>query len=388
VPTPTPPSTSSQWEHPCDGLPDPTLTPLCQATAVQFNPTYEGIAPSAQKPFPLVVFSTGWNNRTLTYSYFAERLASHGFVVAVMQHHRDGYATWDIPKDAFSLASFNRPRDVSFVLDALLARNDDPASLLFQSIKPDQVAAAGHSVGGYAALALAGGDDEVCVETTPSDPLPEPCTPVVDGNNTPIPTMPDPRFRAIATLDGGNPELHFSELARITVPALSIGEDVNGTFWSSVIPPRQHAAMSGHPNYRVDVRNTFHQSFTSSCTGVWISYRSNPTPAAKASLLNQISQPYCLGAPLGQGEAIRLSAEYAIAFLKTHLAGETGYQRILTPGWANTREDYIEFFVTEPAPGGNKDEFRYFPHQGSGIILSMEKDPTGSAASLEPIADE
>ena len=91
---------------------------------------------------------------------------------------------------------------------------------------------------------------------------------------------------------------------------------------------------------------------------------------------------------MSQGETLRLSAEYAIAFLKTNLAGEPGYQRILTPGWALTREDNIEFFVTEPAPGSNSDEFRYFPHQGSGVILSWDKDPTGIAVSIESATDE
>jgi hypothetical protein len=81
---------------------------------------------------------------------------------------------------------------------------------------------------------------------------------------------------------------------------------------------------------------------------------------------------------LSQREVNRLAAKYAIAFLKTHLVGETGYQHMLTPGWARTREPNIEFFVTEPrnatSLGEDPSTFRYFLHPG---VLSepVKKDP-------------
>jgi hypothetical protein len=55
---------------------------------------------------------------------------------------------------------------------------------------------------------------------------------------------------------------------------------------------------------------------------------------------------YC-NTELHSFESNRLMAKYAIAFLRTVLARESGYQNILTPGYALTREQYIEFFVTE-----------------------------------------
>ena len=95
-----------------------------------------------------------------------------------------------------------------------------------------------------------------------------------------------------------------------------------------------------------------------------------------------LNQPWCATA-LHQGEVNRLAAQYAIAFLKTNLAGETGYQHILTPGYSLTREDNIEFFLTEPknatALGEDPTTFPYFPYQRGGVIFHADKDAESPA---------
>ena len=374
-----PASTSSEWEQPC-------RLPQFAEECPQFGlaRAYEDLVPSPDGPFPIVVFSPGWGNRYLTYMFYAERLASHGFVVAVLQHYRDGSYGWDInpvtnSRDPFEVAMFNRPRDVSFALTTLLDRNDDPNSTLFKSMRPELVAASGHSIGGYAALALAAGDQEVCVGTTfDANPRPSPCTSI--GR-----TDPDRRFQAIVTLDASNANLYFHELAKIRVPAMTLGEPVEtaGVFF----PARQHAAMSGHPNYRVDVRNALHQSFTTSCAGVRVAYSKGISNLN--ALENVLKQPYCTTA-LPQLEVNRLAAQYTIAFLNTQFGGETAYRRVLTPGWALTRETDIDFFVVEPRNrhGNHATTFAYFLHQpgseaaGGGVnIGSAERDPLPRSAA-------
>jgi hypothetical protein len=107
-PPPTSPNwiaISSDWEFPCDDLPAPPAgspdpRSLCESRTTHFPPTYEGVIPSAHAPFPLVLFSPGWNNATVINSLLAERIASHGFVVAVVAHYHDGYVPWDTA-DAF-----------------------------------------------------------------------------------------------------------------------------------------------------------------------------------------------------------------------------------------------------------------------------------------------
>lgn len=377
---PLPPNwvaTSSDWQFPCDNLPAPPVgspdpRPLCESKATQFSPTYEGLTPSADAPFPIVLFSPGWNSATVVNSLLAERIASYGFVVAVVAHYRDGYIAWDT-RDEFYKAMYNRPRDVSFMLDALLRKNDDPDDLLYNTIRADLVAAAGHSIGGYATLALAGGDDEICTGETDSLLRPVPCNPVADGSGNPIPTFPDPRVKAIVTLDAGNPHLYFNELARIAVPSLTIGESVEAPGWITFFPARQHAAMSGDPKYRVDVVGAVHQSFTNSCTGGAVRYRHGWSYTATQLNTLWTTQPWCTTAT-AQAEVARLAAQYTIAFLKTHLVGEVGYERILTPGWALTKETAIRFFVTEPT-SDDPATFLYFPYQRGGGLLENVKEP-------------
>jgi len=319
-----------------------------------------------------VLFSPGWNNPTVINSLLAERIASHGFVVAVVAHYRDGYIAWD-SRDDFYKAMHNRPRDVSFMLDALLQRNDDAGNLLHNTMRADLVAAAGHSIGGYATLALAGGDDEICIGETDSIPRPVPCNPIADQFGNPIPTFPDPRINAIVTLDAGNPHLQFSELTRIAVPSLTIGESVEAPGWTAFFPARQHAAMSGDPKYRVDVVGAVHQSFTNSCTGGAVRYRHGWS--FTSTQLNNLwtTQPWCTTAT-PQADVARLAAQYTIAFLKMYFVGEGGYQHILTPGWALTNETAIRFFVTEPT-SDDPATFLYFPYQRGGGLLEDFKEP-------------
>lgn len=368
------------WEHPCDNLPDPSLEATCRLRATAFLPTYEDAEPSQHGPFPLVVFSPGWNNRSIVYAFFAERLASHGFVVAVAQHYRDRFVSYD-PLDPFAVAMYNRPRDVSFLLDSLLAMNGDVTHVLYNTMRPELVAVAGHSLGGYAALTLAGGDDEVCEEQTVAMPLPPVCTPI--GAE---PSLPDARFRAVLTLDAFNASLHFSELARVRVPAMSLGESVDAPGWQAFFPARQHAAIASHPNYRVDILGALHQSFTSSCSGVWVAYTAGLV--SRDTVVQQSNQPQCASALL-QGEVNRLAAKYAIAFLKTHLLGEPGYKDMLTTDWALTYESNVEFFVTEPKNATALPEdpttFRYFLHPG---VLSDPTPKDGLLASEWPDVPE
>jgi len=135
-------------------------------------------------------------------------------------------------------------------------------------------------------------------------------------------------------------------------------------------------AIAGHPSYRADVREAVHGSFNNSCAAARV-LRSKGIISA-AQLNNTLSSPPC-ALVLAQPDVNRLAAKYAIAVLKTHLAGETGYQHILTPGWALTSEQHIEFFVTEPenatALGEDPAGFKYFLHQPGSLTGQAVKDP-------------
>jgi len=66
----------------------------------------------------------------------------------------------------------------------------------------------------------------------------------------------------------------------------------------------------------------------------------------------EIDRLQCLDASLTPYQtANAIVWRYTIAFLKTHLAGVHGYQHVLTPGWAVSREPFTMFFVNEKKNG-------------------------------------
>jgi len=347
---------------------------------------YESVPVADDKPFPLVMYSPGWSNPYYSGLFASTRLASHGFVVATLTHYADGAYPWD-PWPAIHVALMNRPRDISFALSAILAMNDQQGALLSNAINPDQVAAAGHSVGGYAALVLAGGDDSHC-DRPVNEPRGLPIPP-----ETCVASYPDPRIKATVTFDGSSQILWFQELARITTPAMVIGQPwENVGAWHA----REHAAISAEPNYRVDVNRALHPSFTTFCENARV--LGDVGALTPAQVNARLSQPWCTTAALPAAEVQRLATKYAIAFLKTQLAGESGYQHILTPGWAITSEQNIEFFRTERTNAHATEEnlpcmlptcpaFGYFPNQAGSQREQAERDPAQATIEL-PYRDD
>jgi predicted dienelactone hydrolase len=153
---------------PADGSPDRTLRlvlwyPTEAETGAEV--LYGGLlpaegvlggAPPAAAPaaFPLVVFSHGNTSFAEQSHFLTTFLASHGFVVAAPDHTGNTFTAGDPPADIFHL----RPLDVSAVLDHLLGAEAPEA--LAERLS-DATAVAGHSFGGYTALAATGGAIDV-----------------------------------------------------------------------------------------------------------------------------------------------------------------------------------------------------------------------------------
>jgi hypothetical protein len=335
---------------------------------------YEELLPSADGPFPLILFSPGWGGPIWGHNFLAGRAASHGFVVAVMYHYGDAFFPGE-QFDHISWACLNRPADVSFVLTELLARNTTAGDLLQGLIDPELVAASGWSLGGFAAMALAGGVDNLGYNTE-SELLPW------EWPNPPetyVPIAPDPRIKSIVPLDGSNQMMQFFELARVTVPAMGIGEEWStmaewGEPWTSW-QARQHAAFQGHPSYRVDVAGAYHASFSNLCTSFTMLYETGVIDQETFEWWGWVCD-----SPLPPAEADRVTTKYLIAFLKKHLCHEQGYQQILTPGYVLQNEPGLEFFVTERLnPHAIDDKwpgyFVYFMHQPGTAQARAEMNP-------------
>jgi predicted dienelactone hydrolase len=188
---------------------------------------------------PLVIMSHGFGADRRFMGYLARHLASHGIVVAALEHPGSNVA-WLTGLTMGEMGGGNladilppgefvdRPLDVSFLLDEL-ERLNRYSPLLRGRLNTDQVTIIGHSLGGYTALALAGAEldlehlQQFCdgrspVGLSPADWLQ--CT-AADLNAGSQTDFEDPRIAQIIAL---NPVMGrmFEEasLTEITVPTL------------------------------------------------------------------------------------------------------------------------------------------------------------------------
>lgn len=113
---------------------------------------------------PLVVISHGFAADRHFLDYLANHLASHGLVVIAIEHPKSNInwlasiAFGNNPEALLPASEFvDRPLDVSFILDQLGEINQR-RGFWQGKLATDRVAIIGHSLGGYTALTLAGGE--------------------------------------------------------------------------------------------------------------------------------------------------------------------------------------------------------------------------------------
>jgi len=99
---------------------------------------------------PVVVLSHGFGGTALDLAWLGTALAAHGFVVVAVDHPGTN-GTEDRTPDGYALM-WLRAVDISATINALL---DDPG--IGRQIDPDRIGAAGHSLGGYTVITVAGG---------------------------------------------------------------------------------------------------------------------------------------------------------------------------------------------------------------------------------------
>lgn len=95
--------------------------------------------------FPLVIYSHGFMSFHEESDYLGAFLAQKGYIMAAFDYPASSF---DAPGGPNLNDIANQPGDISFVLDYLFARNDDPNDRLYHRIDVDKVAAVGLSFGG------------------------------------------------------------------------------------------------------------------------------------------------------------------------------------------------------------------------------------------------
>jgi predicted dienelactone hydrolase len=170
------------------------LAPYNRAAETKFLSSYRSLlrtnsrmdAPLAMQgaPFPVLLFNHGWSGRRTLDTFLTEELASHGYVVASIDHTYnamrvalpggrvvDGVRGGDLNNLGASTVAqietlWNKEldkwtADEVFVLNSLQAANLDPQSPWYGRLNTNMVGAIGHSFGGAASLQVCGLDNRV-----------------------------------------------------------------------------------------------------------------------------------------------------------------------------------------------------------------------------------
>ena len=180
-------------------------------------------------PFPLVVLSHGMYGNAYNQAWLASALARQGYVVTAISH--PGTSTWSRDPDA-TRQLWERPRDVTRVIDYVTTTSE-----FAPVVDPQKVYMAGHSLGGFTAIALAGARFDTARWNSFCDKTPDElaCNILTDWKIAQTEEdriqmeadLSDPRIRAFAIFDlGGTQSFSDKSLAQLDRPLLVFGAPI------------------------------------------------------------------------------------------------------------------------------------------------------------------
>jgi predicted dienelactone hydrolase len=234
-------------------------------------------------PYPLVIFSHGNAGTRLQSIYFVEHLASRGFVVMAADHLgntlEERLGDEDAFADGFILNISERPRDVTRLIDLAESEVD-----LADFINTDRVAVTGHSLGGFTALASAGGqmnfsslddwcediaqtmEQGVCFMQGYAEDIAEGFG-VDEVPSGPLPPIQDARVSAVVLMAPWNaPIFDPGSLAAMDVPAMVLVGSLDETATPSRDAFVFYEYLGGEPRALVTFQNANHFIFVDVCS--------------------------------------------------------------------------------------------------------------------------
>ncbi len=222
-------------------------------------------------PYPLLLFSHGSCGYPAQSTFLIPLLASYGLVVAAPPHPGntiyDGLGTCGLP-DHVAAAAVERPADIIFVTDQLLAANGDSSSPFFGAVDPARIGMSGHSFGGFTTYAVVARDSRYKIAL--------PMAPAVPNNAT------------------------------LTVPSMTMFGQID----SVVNLPAIRAAYdrSEAPKFKVEIGHAGHYAFSDGCF-----------PSADCNFPTTLSQ----------AEAHAFVQRFAVPFVLRYLVGDLSAEPLL-----------------------------------------------------------
>ncbi len=130
-------------------VPQETDSPIKGMFVLQ--PVAQNASLATGQKYPLIVLSHGSMSLAYSMSWLGWFLASHGYIVAGVNHHGNTGAEPHMVAQGFVL-EWDRPKDLSVLIDKMMA---DPK--FGPHVDATRIGAAGHSAGGATVMEVAGG---------------------------------------------------------------------------------------------------------------------------------------------------------------------------------------------------------------------------------------
>ncbi|NNC80118.1 MAG: hypothetical protein HKN94_08205 [Acidimicrobiales bacterium] len=255
-------------------------------------------------PYPLVIYSHGSGGLRYIHSDYTEAIASHGYIVAAADH--TGNTAVDqllSSSDEPATIAFNRPNDVSNLIDEMLDTTSEITSPFAERIDSENVAVTGHSFGGFTSFAMASGyENEI-------------------GS-----FAADERVDAIITLAPfTSPILSDEALSAVSVPSLMIVGTDDKTTPVDPNVTRPWDLMTSDISYRVELSAAEHQTFTDVCDYQDYLPTLDAVPEPITTTIDSFAEAGCQPGDMPIDRAQELTNTFAIRFLNEVLRGGPGF---------------------------------------------------------------
>ncbi|WP_258872154.1 alpha/beta hydrolase family protein [Thalassotalea euphylliae] len=271
---------------------------------------YRDIAPLSQGNFPFVVLSHGYTGDRTIMFYLAEHLASHGYVVASIDHTDSTTKEIDIVNAAtagFVSTLLHRSRDQQFVL----AHYRQQQSEISKIANFKRAGVIGYSMGGYGAINTVGG----CYDVTPAslkalgfnEQQAKALAPAFNFCNAGE-EKPDTSWQAMVAFAPWGQELNLhsaAALSKLAVPSLYVAGDQDDISGYEYGVKKLFQQTSAQDNYLLVYNNARHNIA--------------PHPAPKIAYQDDIDLGHYFEPSWSSEQLTRFNRHFVLAFLDCHL---------------------------------------------------------------------
>lgn len=288
-------------------------------------------------PWPLIVFSHGSTAMKEQSIFLTEELTKHGYVVAAPDHIGNTFLTQS--DEMMPVVARERPRDISAVIDRLQSPEPGDPAWFSTSIDFEHIGVAGHSFGGYTAIALGGGVLTVPQEviddcaTKPGDLI---CSIIGEAGAGPFELRDERIDVAVAMTPGGYQAFREEGLAHVVIPTMVMAGLADDTtpYDTEVFP-----FYDGIPGtkYLWSLEHGVHFTWSDFCQII---------PFIGEEMAANFGTEMCAAdAPLPIEEAHALIFDMTLAMFDAWLLGDPEAVARLEPAWAEAQSPEVKMTV-------------------------------------------